>query len=38
LEYANYEHQSFGLNFSESQVPGQSEYASSGNIKCMFTE
>lgn len=38
LEYANYEHQPFGLNFSESQVPGQSEYASSGNIKCMFTE
>ena len=38
LEYVNYEHKSFGIKFAASQVNGMSEYATSGNIKCMYTE
>jgi hypothetical protein len=38
LEYVNYEHKSFGIKYTASQVPGSSEYATTGNIKCMYTE
>jgi hypothetical protein len=38
LEYVNYEHKSFGIKFAASQVNGMTEYATSGNIKCMYTE
>ena len=38
LEYVNYEHKSFEIKFAASQVKGNSEYATTGNIKCMYTE
>jgi hypothetical protein len=38
LEYVNYEHKDLGINYPASRVKGRSEYATAGNIKCMFTE
>ena len=38
LEYVNYEHKSFGIKYTASQISGGSEYATTGNIKCMYTE
>lgn len=38
LEYVNFEHKDFSLGFSASQVSGSTEYHTTGNIKCMYTE
>jgi len=38
LEYVNYEHKDLGINYPAARVKGRSEYATAGNIKCMFTE
>ena len=38
LEYVNYEHKQLGINYPASRVNGSTEYATAGNIKCMFTE
>lgn len=38
LEYANSEHKNLKLGLTASQVKGPSEYASMGNMRCMFTE